>query len=136
VNGLTVNAENFGTNATQHSALDLSLKNEGAKATLEFGIRVRNLNNSLGNASDAVLLVPADALANTGWLFGVDFNGAKIAQDIRTHAGPLIYSGAGAPTAGICAAGTLGSIYLNNAGGANTSLYVCQTAGGWTAVTP
>jgi hypothetical protein len=136
VNGLTVNAENFGTNATQHSALDLSIKNEGAKATLEFGIRIRNLNNSLGTAADAAILIPTDALANLGWTHGIDFNGAKVVYDFRTHAGPQLFSGAGAPAAGDCAAGTLGSIYLNNAGGANTSLYVCQTAGGWTAVTP
>lgn len=133
VNGLTVNAENFGTNANQHSGIDVSIKNEAAKATLEFGIRVRNLNNSLANASDAVLLVPADALANTGWLYGIDFNGAKIATDLRTHAGNQLLSGTGAPAGGLCTAPTLGSIYLNVSGGAGTSLYVCEVAGAWAA---
>jgi hypothetical protein len=131
VNGLTVNAENFGINATQHSALDLSIKNEGAKATLEFGIRVRSLSAGATGPSDAVLLVPADALPNLGWTRGIDFNGAKIAYDLRTHAGPQLFSGNGAPGAGDCAAATLGSIYLRSAGGAGVSFYVCEVAGAW-----
>jgi hypothetical protein len=51
--------------------------------------------------------------------------------DIRLSAGPLIYSGNGAPAAGLCAAPTLGSVYLNLAGGVGTSLYVCEVAGAW-----
>jgi hypothetical protein len=49
---------------------------------------------------------------------------------------PLIKSGAGAPTAGDCAAATIGSIYLRTDGGStSTTVYICVTAGGWTALT-
>ena len=61
--------------------------------------------------------------------------GALIA-DIRLGSGSKIMNGVGAPAAGTCITANLGSLYLNISGGANTSLYVCQVAGGWTAVTP
>ncbi len=51
--------------------------------------------------------------------------------EVLLSQGNTILSGNGAPGAGLCAAPTLGSIYLNLAGGAGTSLYVCEVAGAW-----
>jgi hypothetical protein len=42
-------------------------------------------------------------------------------------------SGAGVPSSGTCTSGTIGSLYSNTSGGATTTLYVCTSAGTWTA---
>lgn len=97
VRGLEVNVENFGTNADEHSGIDVTLKNEGAKSTLEYGVRVRNIDNSTANAADAAFLV-ADSGTNTGWSYGLDTNGATIGTaDVRMHNGATINN----PSAGI-----------------------------------
>ena len=43
------------------------------------------------------------------------------------------FYGTGAPSAGLCVSGNIGSIYSNVSGGANTTLYVCTDAATWTA---
>ena len=132
--GMTITADNFGTLSNELGGIDLLLDNEGAKATLEYGIRIRNQNASLATAVDAAILITTPGAANTGFNYGIDLNGAKIVTaDVRLHQGNNIYSGNGAPAAGLCAAPTLGSIYLNLAGGAGSSLYVCEVAGAWQA---
>jgi hypothetical protein len=133
VSGLFIGVENFGVTANQFSGTTVSLKNEGAKATLEYGVKVQNDNNSLATAVDAAYMVRSSAgLANAGFQYGLDLNGSTIGTaEVRTSAGNNIYAGNGAPAAGLCAAPTLGSIYLRTAGGAGTSLYVCEVAGAW-----
>jgi hypothetical protein len=133
VRGMMLSIENYGTAADQFSGLTVALKNEAAKATLEYGVKVQNDNNSLGTAADAAYMVRSSAgLTNLGFQYGLDMNGATIGTaEFRTSKGNNIYSGNGAPGAGLCAAPTLGSIYLNLAGGAGTSFYVCEVAGAW-----
>lgn len=135
VRGLFLSAENFGLTTDEFSGLTVSLKNEGAKATLEYGVKVLNDNNSLATAVDAAYMVRSSAgLANAGFQYGVDMNGATIGTaDVRLHTGSNVYSGNGAPAAGLCAAPTLGSSYHNLAGGVGTSFYVCEVAGAWQA---
>jgi hypothetical protein len=43
------------------------------------------------------------------------------------------YSSSGVPSAALCVAGNVGSLYSNTDGGATTTLYVCTVAGTWTA---
>lgn len=96
VRGLEVNVENFGTNADEHSGIDVTLKNEGAKATLEYGVRVRNIDNSTANAADAAYMV-SDSGTNTGFTYGFDSNGATLANENRFSNGmTLARSGANA----------------------------------------
>jgi hypothetical protein len=133
VRGMYLSMENFGVVSTEFSGLTVALKNEGAKATLEYGVKVLNDNASLATAADAAYMVRSSgALKNLGFQYGLDMNGATIGTaELRTSAGNNIYSGNGVPAAGLCAAPTLGSIYLRTAGGAGTSLYVCEVAGAW-----
>jgi hypothetical protein len=122
VNGLTVNAENYGVNATQHSGVDVGLKNEAAKATLEFGYRVRNLNNSIAGPSDAAFLVGEPSLANTGWNFILDANGVKSPTHAfaRLQNGAVVYYGTQVTRdtvrSEVGTAGTIGSLYSSSGG--------------------
>lgn len=77
IRGMTITPENYGTCATEFSGIDVVMKNEGAKATLEYGLRVRNLNNSLGTYIDAGLLF-SDTGANIGFNYIADMNGATV----------------------------------------------------------
>ncbi len=81
--GMTVTAENYGTNADIFGGIDVLLKNEGAVATLEFGLRIRNENNSIADAVAAGILF-SDTGANTGFDYLIDCNGASVVVgDIR-----------------------------------------------------
>jgi hypothetical protein len=53
-----------------------------------------------------------------------DVGAASTAQSIT--------AGSGTPASNACTASTLGSLYLNTAGGTTTSLYVCTAVGTWT----
>ncbi len=135
--GLEIGTENFGTNTGSHGGIDVHVKDEAAPPSDSWGIRLRNIDQSNVGAVGAAVRVPSNSGNTVGWNYAVDAYQAAIQEaDFRTHTGAGVWSGTGAPTAGDCATATLGSIYLNVSGGANTSLYVCQTAGGWTAVTP
>lgn len=84
--GLTVNTENFSTLVAEHGGIDVTLKNEAAVATLEYGIRVRNINNSLATAVTSAYLV-SDSGVNIGFSYGLDLGGATIGiADIRGEA--------------------------------------------------
>lgn len=81
--GLTVVAENYGTCADLFGGIDVLLKNEAAVATTEFGIRIRNENNSVADAIAAGLLF-SDTGANTGFDYLIDGNGTSVVvADIR-----------------------------------------------------
>jgi hypothetical protein len=55
-------------------------------------------------------------------------------QAAKVQVGTAAWSfGSGAPTAGNCTSGNIGSLYSNTAGGTSTTLYVCTAAGTWTA---
>jgi hypothetical protein len=72
--GLSITAENYGTMGASGTfgGLDILLKNEAAVATTEFGLRIRNENNSIaGDLADAILI--SDTGANTGFTHFVDF---------------------------------------------------------------
>jgi hypothetical protein len=71
--GLTITAENYGTVDDLFGGLDIVLKNEAAVATKEFGIRVRNENNSIAGPVNAVIEI-SETGANTGFtnLFVID----------------------------------------------------------------
>jgi hypothetical protein len=122
VNGITVNAENFGVNATQHSAADFSIKNEGAKATKEWGVRVRNLNNSVAGPADAAYLVEEMTLVNTGWNYILDANGVKnpFHAFARMPNGGIVYYGTqttrDAVRTEVGLTGAIGSLYVTTIG--------------------
>ena len=81
--GITVTAENYGTCADLFGGIDVLLKNEGAVATTEFGVRIRNENNSVADAVGAGLLF-SDTGANTGFDYLIDGNGSSVVvADIR-----------------------------------------------------
>jgi hypothetical protein len=112
VRGLTLTAENYGTCATEFGGLDIVLKNEAAVATTEYGLRIRNLNNSIADAVAAAVLI-SDTGANTGWDYLLDANGASVVvADMRLHNGALINNSAAGTLAVTVAAltqsGTLG----------------------------
>jgi hypothetical protein len=71
--GLTITAENYGTVSDLFGGLDIVLKNEAAVATKEFGIRVRNENNSIAGPVNSVIDI-SETGANTGftYLFNID----------------------------------------------------------------
>ena len=130
--GLTVTPENYGTVSTLFGGIDVVMKNEGAVATTEFGIRLRNENNSLATAVGSAVLV-ADTGANVGWNYGLDMGGASIAKaEVRmatADAGSLpciIASGTATDDAGIVSdvgADTLwadGSLYISVVDSAGT----------------
>jgi len=132
VRGLFVSMENFGTTANEFSGVTVSLKNEGAKAALEFGVKVLNDNASVATAADAAYMVRSSgALKNQGFVYGLDMYQATLVAETRYKTGALDYSGNGAPNNAVCAAPTLGSTYHNLAGGAGTTFYVCEVAGAW-----
>ena len=123
VNGLTVTAENYGVNATQHSAIDASIKNEAnPKSTKVWGIRFRNLDNSTGNPADAAYLVEEPALTNTGWNFILDANGVKSPTHAfaRLQNGSVVYYGSQVTRdtvrTEVGLAGTIGSLYSSSGG--------------------
>ncbi|MDO8472420.1 MAG: hypothetical protein Q7T05_01235, partial [Dehalococcoidia bacterium] len=82
--GQTITAENYGTVSDMFGGLDIVLKNEAAVATAEYGIRIRNENNSIAGTVDAAIAV-TDTGANTGWDYIIDADGATAAvvADIR-----------------------------------------------------
>jgi hypothetical protein len=71
--GLTVTAENYGTASTTFGVLDLVIRNEGAVATTEFGLRIRNTNVSLGTAVDAAIIV-SNTATNIGFTTLLDLS--------------------------------------------------------------
>ncbi len=64
--GLMVTAENYGTVSDLFGGIDILLKNEAAVATTEFGLRIRNENNSIAGPVDAAIRI-TDTGANTGY---------------------------------------------------------------------
>ncbi len=132
--GLTVHPENYGSVTDEMGGIDVVFHNEAAAATLQYGIRIRNSDLSNIAPVAAALLIPANAGNTTGFNYGVDLNGATInTADIRLSSAAAILTGTGVPAGGLCAAGNLGSIYINHGGGGGTSLYVCEVAGAWAA---
>lgn len=90
--GLMVTAENYGSVTDMFGGIDVLLKNEAAVATLEYGIRIRNENNSIGDAVAAAILV-SDTGANTGWDYVLDMNGSSVVvADIRLSLGMVIHN--------------------------------------------
>jgi len=77
VMGISVTAENYGTCADLFGGIDVLLKNEASVATTEFGVRIRNENNSVADAVAAGLLF-SDTGANTGFDYLIDGNGASV----------------------------------------------------------
>lgn len=141
VNGLTVNVENYGVNADQHSGIDVSLKNEAAKATKEWGVRLRNLNNSIGGPSDAVLLVEEPGLANTGWNFIIDANGVKSPTHAfaRLQNGSVVYYGTQTTRdtvrTEVGTGGAIGSMYVSTTGKIYLKIANANATADWTSLT-
>jgi hypothetical protein len=77
--GMTVTAENYGTVSDMFGGIDVLLKNEAAVATTEYGIRIRNENNSIAGPVAAAIVV-SDTGANTGWTDAFDLSGATLAS--------------------------------------------------------
>lgn len=92
--GLTITAENYGTVVDSFGGLDVLLKNEAAVATTEYGIRIRNENNSIAGPVAAGILL-TDTGANTGWTDALDFSGATLASLMNIPATTITGSGAG-----------------------------------------
>ncbi|MFA5265690.1 MAG: hypothetical protein WC378_17865 [Opitutaceae bacterium] len=133
--GLQVGTENFGTNATEHGGIDVYIKNEAAAATTDYGIRIRNIDQSNVGAAQAAVLIPANAGNTVGWNYGIDQYGATInTAAMRLKGGNMIMSGTADPNGAVT--GTDGSIYLRTGTAtASTILYVCTGTTTWTAVT-
>lgn len=79
--GLTVSTENFGTVSGVYGGIDIQLKNEGAVATEEYGLKIENINNSLGTAVGSAILV-SDTGANIGFTTGLNLNGATLVNQM------------------------------------------------------
>jgi hypothetical protein len=75
--GLMVTAENYGTVEDLFGGIDILLKNEAAVATLEFGLRIRNENNSIAGTVDSAILL-TDTGANTGWTSLIKQSGSAV----------------------------------------------------------
>jgi hypothetical protein len=133
--GGTFTVENYGTLSTLIAGVKIDLRNEGAKATSEYGLYVTNTNNSLGTAADAAVKI-ADAGANIGWTSGLDLNGATVIQDIKLNTAVVIASGSAANDGAIKSAmgytAPAGSIYISTAGAG--TVWVMQTTT-WTQLT-
>lgn len=78
-------AENYGTCADLFGGIDVLLKNEGTVATKEFGIRVRNENNSVADAVGAAIEF-SDTGANTGFDKLFDATGASLVTSLMNLA--------------------------------------------------
>jgi hypothetical protein len=93
VRGMTIRAENYGTNATEFGVLDVNASDEVGAGTLRYGLRVRSTDASGVAALDAGIL-----LSNTstyGFDYGMDMNGATIGTaDIRLNNGATLANGA------------------------------------------
>jgi len=143
-NAMTLTAENYGTVTDRFGGLDILLKNEAAVATTEYGLRLRNENNSLATEVGAGVLL-TDTGANNGWTYGIDMSGATVgvAEIVlkTTTAGEktIIASGSASDDAAIVtdvgADSTIadGSLYLEIADGAG-SLWI-KKADTWTEFT-
>lgn len=85
--GLTIVAENYGLldGTDTFGGIDVILKNEAAVAATEFGLRLRNENNSVAGTVAAAILI-SDTGANTGWSHLIDATGASITTSVLTIA--------------------------------------------------
>ena len=79
--GVTVVAENYGTCADLFGGIDILLKNEGSVATKEFGLRIRNENNSVADAVGTGIEF-SDTGANTGFDRLFDATGASLVTSL------------------------------------------------------
>lgn len=100
--------------------IDVIFHNEAAAATLQYGVRIRNNDQSNIAPVAAALLIPANAGNTTGFSYGVDMNGATIPCPVRMPNGACIYVGAQTTRdtvrAEVGTGGAIGSIYLSSAG--------------------
>lgn len=88
--GLSVGAENYGTvTGGVFGGLDVDVRNEGAVATTEFGIRVKNTNNSLATAVGSAIKVENTG-ANVGFTVGLNLEGATLVKEIALSTGTYI----------------------------------------------
>lgn len=74
-------AENYGTVADLFGGIDILLKNEGTVATKEFGLRIRNENNSVADAVGTAIEF-SDTGANTGFDRLFDATGASLVTSL------------------------------------------------------
>jgi hypothetical protein len=81
INGLHVIPENYGTVSDEFGGIRVQLKNEGTPATLEYGVLVENLNNSLATKVTSALKVQ-DSGANNGFTTGLNMSGATLTNEI------------------------------------------------------
>lgn len=96
IRGLSVIPENYGTVAAEFGGIDVLMKNEGGKATLQYGIRIRNEGANAGGVADAALLITDGASAS--WTTGIDLSAATVTTGIDI----------GDATTGINMTGTIG----------------------------
>ncbi len=129
--GLSITAENYGTVSDMFGGLDVLLKNEGAVATTEYGIRIRNENNSIADAVAAAVKI-TDSGANTGFDYFLDCYGASapVVAAIRLGqtSGEDIVITFGEFTDGADSGFAPGSIGLDTTNGL---LFYCDSAGLW-----
>jgi hypothetical protein len=135
VRGLTVHPENYGSVTGEIGGIDVMFHNEGASATLEYGIRIRNVDQSNVEVTPpTAILIPTNAGNTKGWTYGIDLNGATIvAADIRLHTGAQIFSGSTDPNTALT--GANGSVYIRT-GTSNKSTTIYINTNGSTAWAP
>jgi hypothetical protein len=89
-----------------------------------------NANDSVnGLTNDIVIGYNAQATQSNEIMIG----NSAITQMCFAGGRACWYSSSGVPSAALCVAGNVGSLYSNTDGGATTTLYVCTVAGTWTA---
>jgi hypothetical protein len=94
--GLMVTAENYGTVSDLFGGIDVLLKNEAAVATAEFGIRIRNENNSIAGPVAAAVQI-TDTGANTGWTSLIKQSGdaVNVFEFAAANAAVVVAAGSG-----------------------------------------
>lgn len=135
VSGLMVTIENYGTVTDLFGGVDILLKNEGAVATTEYGLRIRNENNSIADSVGAAIKI-TDTGANTGFDYWMDCYGATAATVAPIRLGKTstedIVIAMGDFTDGADSGFAPGSIGLDTTNGL---LFVCDSSGLWQQVT-
>lgn len=135
VSGLTVTVENYGTVSDRFGGIDILMKNEGAVATTEYGLRIRNENNSIGDSVGAAIKI-TDTGANTGFDYWLDCYGATAATVAPIRLGQTggedIVIAMGDFADGADSGFAPGSIGLDTTNGL---LFVTDSAGLWQQVT-
>lgn len=101
---LSVRSENYGTVSDLFGGIDVNLTNEAAVATTEFGIRIRNTNNSItGPVTSAIAITKSGV--NTGFTYALDSLGTPLTAAVLRVADDSVAADAAGGTVGSAVGG-------------------------------